>query len=145
MTSDIMAKWGSYDMHVCSLCNGNAESHDHLFFECPFSAAIQNDLQVKKGLQLIASKWNLIIDELAEKPNGNSIGSIVRRLCLGAAVYNIWRERNYRIFREEKRCWQNVLSDIIDTVRLRLMGLSVKDTQAVKQVSSQWNVVMQKP
>nr|GEU40211.1 hypothetical protein [Tanacetum cinerariifolium] len=39
-----------------------------------------------------ADKWNDIIEELAEKPNNNSIWSIVRRLCLVGAVYAIWRE-----------------------------------------------------
>ncbi|GJT89551.1 RNA-directed DNA polymerase, eukaryota, reverse transcriptase zinc-binding domain protein [Tanacetum coccineum] len=89
MTCDRMAKWVSYDMHVCALCKGNVESHDHLFFNCLFSQAIWKELKILMQFQSNANVWGDIIDELAEKPNNSSIWSIVRRLCLAGAVYAI--------------------------------------------------------
>ncbi|GKB70463.1 hypothetical protein Tco_0931875 [Tanacetum coccineum] len=56
-----------------------------------------------------------IVDELAGKPNGNSIWSIVRRLCLATIVYAIWRERNCMIFREEGVSWEVILEKICET------------------------------
>ncbi|GKD40802.1 hypothetical protein Tco_1261009 [Tanacetum coccineum] len=92
--------------------------------------------------QSSATNWVEIIDELADKQNGNSIWSIVRRLCLAATVYAIWRERNCRIFREEACSWEVVLEKICETVRLKLMGLKVKNTVVVQLVSIKGNVMM---
>ncbi|GKA48635.1 RNA-directed DNA polymerase, eukaryota, reverse transcriptase zinc-binding domain protein [Tanacetum coccineum] len=102
MTCDRMAKWGSYDMTVCALCKNNAESHDHLFFNCPFSMALWKKLKTQMQFQSNATVWNDIVTELAVKPNKSSIWSIVRRLCLAGAIYSIWRERNNRVFRDEE-------------------------------------------
>lgn len=45
---------------------------------------IWKELKLKIRIQDTAKKWNNIINELAEKPNGNSIWSIVRSLWLYA-------------------------------------------------------------
>ncbi|GJS47658.1 hypothetical protein Tco_0597779 [Tanacetum coccineum] len=44
-----------------------------------------------------AANWDGIIEELSEKQNGNSIWSIIRRLCLADTVYHVWQERNCRL------------------------------------------------
>ncbi|GJT54657.1 RNA-directed DNA polymerase, eukaryota, reverse transcriptase zinc-binding domain protein [Tanacetum coccineum] len=139
MTCDRMEKWGSYDMTVCALCKSDAESHDYLFFNCPFSQAIWMELKTLMQFQSNAIGWEGIINELAEKPNKSSIWSIVRRLCLAGAVYSIWRERNNRIFRDEECSWEGTLKMICDTVRLRLLGLNVKKSMAAQQVAVKWN------
>ncbi|GKC19436.1 hypothetical protein Tco_1021586 [Tanacetum coccineum] len=81
------------DMVVADMVNGtgqgNVESHDHLFFNCPFSQAIWKELKILMQFQSNANVWGDIIDELAEKPNNSSIWSIIRRLCLVGAVYAI--------------------------------------------------------
>ncbi|GJT18227.1 RNA-directed DNA polymerase, eukaryota, reverse transcriptase zinc-binding domain protein [Tanacetum coccineum] len=132
MTCDRMTKWGSYDVNLCTLCKGNSESHDHLFFNCEFSGAIWEVVKEMMQFQSGATNWVEIIDELADKQNGNSIWSIVRRLCLAVIVYAIWRERNSRIFRKEACSWEVVLEKICETVRLKLMGLKVKNTVVVQ-------------
>ncbi|GJX79146.1 RNA-directed DNA polymerase, eukaryota, reverse transcriptase zinc-binding domain protein [Tanacetum coccineum] len=142
MTCDRMAKWGSYDMHVCALCKGHAESHDHLFFNCPFSQAIWKELKMLMQFQGNANVWGDIIDELADKPNNSIIWSIVRRLCLTGVVYAIWKERNNRVFRDEECSWEVTLKMICENVRLRLMSLNVKNSKAVQQVAVKWNVTL---
>ncbi|GJW13857.1 RNA-directed DNA polymerase, eukaryota, reverse transcriptase zinc-binding domain protein [Tanacetum coccineum] len=112
MTYDIMIKWGNYDMTCCLLCKNNAETHDHPFFICPFSAAIWKELKVKM------------------------------RLCLATAVYSIWRESNNRILRDECNNLKDVLIRICEIVRLKIMSMQVKDSEAVNQVSKQWNVAL---
>ncbi|GKD57224.1 reverse transcriptase zinc-binding domain-containing protein, partial [Tanacetum coccineum] len=97
MTYDRMIKWGYCDMTCCLLCKNNVETHDHLFFNCPFSAAIWKELKLKTRFKSNAMLWNNIVKELAEKQNGNNIWSIVRRLCLATVVCSIWREKNNRM------------------------------------------------
>ncbi|GJZ25315.1 RNA-directed DNA polymerase, eukaryota, reverse transcriptase zinc-binding domain protein [Tanacetum coccineum] len=142
MTCDRMAKWGSYNMTVCSLCKKNEESHDHLFFKCQFPDAIWKKLRVMMKFQSNNDGWDKTIEELANMPNVSSIWSIVRRLCLASAVYSIWTERNNRLFRDEVCNWEVVLEMICEIVRLRLMDLNVKNSKAVHQVAKEWNVTM---
>ncbi|GJT49691.1 hypothetical protein Tco_0975848 [Tanacetum coccineum] len=94
-------KWGNYDMMTMMTCSINSPS------------------------------WSTTIDFLTDKPCLNSIRSRIRRLCLGAAVYFIWQERNFRIFRNLKRDWSTVLQLICDAIKLRLMGLQVKKYSVV--------------
>ncbi|GJY41345.1 RNA-directed DNA polymerase, eukaryota, reverse transcriptase zinc-binding domain protein [Tanacetum coccineum] len=119
---------------------GYDESHDHLFFNCQFSQAIWKDLKPLMLFKSNSNRWNDIIEELAGKLNNSGIWSIVRRLCLAGAVYAIWRERNNKIFRDEECSWEVTLKMICETVRLRLMGLNVKDSMTVQQVAVRWNV-----
>ncbi|GKE71444.1 hypothetical protein Tco_1529516 [Tanacetum coccineum] len=79
--------------------------------------------------------WDNIIDEFVDISNKSSIWSIVTRLCLASAVYSIWRERNNRVFRDEVCNWEIVLEMICETVRLKLMGLTVNNTNAVQLVA----------
>ncbi|GJV95654.1 hypothetical protein Tco_1547231 [Tanacetum coccineum] len=95
----------------------NAESHDHLFFNCPFSKALWKKLKTLMEFQSNATVWNDIVTELD-------------------------RERNNRVFRDEECNWEIVLEMICETMRLKLMGLAVKKSKAVLQVATKWNVTL---
>ncbi|PWA88348.1 reverse transcriptase zinc-binding domain-containing protein [Artemisia annua] len=139
-TQDMIIRWGSYDMMVCSLCMKNSDSHDHLFFECDFSSQLRNYMQLKLGIKGIEQSWVRTLEILAEMYNGNSIGSVLRRISLAACVCFIWQERNFRLFRGISRKWEEVLKTIIDTIRLRMMSLHYKPSLAVSKVEEQWDV-----
>nr|GEX98325.1 hypothetical protein [Tanacetum cinerariifolium] len=106
MNHDRMRKWGCYDTMSMVACPINNHS------------------------------WNDIVGILADKPCLNSIWSIIRRLCLGAAIYFIWQERNFRIFRDQKREWSTVWQLTYDTIKARLMGLTVKKSKAVDDAAA---------
>ncbi|KAI8544609.1 hypothetical protein RHMOL_Rhmol08G0310000 [Rhododendron molle] len=40
LTRDRLFSWGIIADKCCVLCGGSEESHDHIFFVCPFSAAV---------------------------------------------------------------------------------------------------------
>nr|GEX02634.1 hypothetical protein [Tanacetum cinerariifolium] len=145
MTCDRMVKWGTYNMTVCSLCKRNVKSHDHLFFNYQFTGAIWKKLKEMMQVQSNTAGWDNIIDEFADMTNKSSILSIVRRLCPAFAVYSIWRERNNRVFRDEVCNWEVVFEMICETVRLKLIGLIVKNTNAVQLVAKNWNVDWKSP
>ena len=127
-------------MSVCALCMNADESHDHLFFKCQFSSAVWSKLQSLINEQKDDCAWNETVMKFAEKPCNNSIWSIVRRLCLAAAVYGIWRERNNRIFNEERCTHEIVFGKICDQVRCRLSSLKAKSSNAVNHVEQLWEI-----
>ena len=125
---------------VCLLCYSNMDSHDHLFFNCHFSNMLW--LKVLKKLKLTgkSSNWAEVIERFGEFYNGNSIGSVVRRLCLATCVYMIWQERNNRIFREEEINVDVLVQCICDVIKCRLSSLTVKKTRAIIDVGKEWDV-----
>ncbi|GJV99324.1 hypothetical protein Tco_1554576 [Tanacetum coccineum] len=125
-------KQAYYDMSI--QWPKDEESHNHLFFDCDFSQNIWNGICKMIKMNNSHKDWECTIVDFAAKPNANSIWSVVRRLSIAATVYLIWKERNHRIFRDELRTSAMVFNSIVDTIRLKLKSLKVKDTVAVKDV-----------
>ncbi|GJY35448.1 hypothetical protein Tco_0420826 [Tanacetum coccineum] len=59
---------------------------------------------------------------------------------LRLVVYNIWQERNHRIFRGEKSDSNALITKINESIRLKLMNISVKDSNAVRIVAETWGI-----
>ena len=66
--------------------------------------------------------------------------SVVRRLILAASVYNVWKERNGRLFRDAKRSSDEVFKNIVDTMKNRLVELIVKESCDVRKMQSKWGI-----
>lgn len=49
-TKDRLAKWGISINQECSLCSSELETTSHLFFQCPFSANIWNNILQWQGI-----------------------------------------------------------------------------------------------
>ncbi|GJS82396.1 RNA-directed DNA polymerase, eukaryota, reverse transcriptase zinc-binding domain protein [Tanacetum coccineum] len=100
-TQDRIMKW-SPSILLCPLCNKMNDSHDHLFFKCDFSKSIWDKLKNKMNMNNIPNDWRGLIDKAAECPCNNAIRSVLRRIILATTVYYIWKERNSRIFTNDK-------------------------------------------
>ena len=110
---------------------------------------------MKKSMEQcnLTDNLNEVILSLSSLPNNRSIMSVVRRLVLGASVYFIWQERNKRLFGTEKRKWQELVTVIKNTVRIKLvikntvriklLSLRVKMSPKVVKVMDYWKVDMQ--
>ncbi|GJS50336.1 reverse transcriptase zinc-binding domain-containing protein [Tanacetum coccineum] len=140
-TQDKIKQWGSYDVMCCALCRRDLDSHSHLFFECDYSKEFWDKVNDKMGVCGSNYNWNGIVADMSRKFNGNSINSIVRRLCFAASVYLVWQERNSRIFRDEARSTEELFKILIDVVRMRLLSLKVKRSTAVLRIQERWNVI----
>jgi hypothetical protein len=126
LTQDKIMKWKPNEILKCTLCEGNNDSHSHLFFKCKYSAEIWRSLQqllIKKSSQ----DWNEIIKEMSLIKNSNNIWCILRKIGCGAAVYYVWRERNARIFGTIKKNAEVLAQEIKNTIRLKLMSLKVME------------------
>ena len=100
------------------------DSHDHLFFQCPFVVSVWELIRRKSYIQPSWSNWKDNVDLMAAK-SSNSIKDVVSMLTFGSLVYFIWQERNKRQFTSEKRTVQSLATIITETVQLRLSGLKV--------------------
>ncbi|GJZ66993.1 hypothetical protein Tco_0630233 [Tanacetum coccineum] len=57
--------------------------------------------------------WEDIVNTFSDMYCGNFINSIIRRLSLATCVYLIWQERNYRLFRNERRTNEDLFKSFI--------------------------------
>ncbi|GJY70761.1 hypothetical protein Tco_0474464 [Tanacetum coccineum] len=91
-------------------------------------------LMARSGMDLKMSKLRLW-----ERLKG--MAKLEHRLVLGAFVYYIWQERNMRLFEEVKRTGEEIFKLVVESVRLRIMGLKLKTTKDVIEASKECNRV----
>ncbi|XP_020880631.1 uncharacterized protein LOC110228240 [Arabidopsis lyrata subsp. lyrata] len=90
--------WGLNIPAACVLCSNGLETHNHLFFECPYLATVWHAFASRILINppsTIASISSWILQ--AQAP-AQSHAIITIKLLLQSACYFIWRERNARIF-----------------------------------------------
>ena len=142
-TQDLMTQWDVNAANMplsCPLCEMQMDSHNHLFFECPFSTKVWNSTKVKAELHNIPSDWDSIIAAFAHLAQVNSVKSVVAKLVLAATVYFIWQERNSRLFRKQKRNSDQLVGVIIQTIRLKLLTCRFKKTRRVERFLTAWDL-----
>ncbi|PWA86245.1 zf-RVT domain-containing protein [Artemisia annua] len=120
------------------------EDMQHLFFSCSFSNEVWRKVKDVAGISGQSNSLQDIVQQMIIMGNGNNINSVVRRLMLAACVYNLWKERNGRIFRDCRRNCEEVINGITGTVKNRLMGITVRDSKDVRAVESKWEVTLKR-
>ncbi|XP_076949068.1 uncharacterized protein LOC143621587 [Bidens hawaiensis] len=114
------------------------DSHNHLFFECPYSRKVWMKLKNIGQLQNIPPNLAAGVEHLSKLPMRKSIKSIIQRLMLAAIVYFIWQERNLRLFEGRSRNDNDLCNIIKETVRLKLLGMTIKETTSSIKLSKDW-------
>ncbi|GJV25662.1 reverse transcriptase domain-containing protein [Tanacetum coccineum] len=141
-TQDNLRAWDNVDLSTmsCSLCNLQADSHEHLFFECDFSKQAWSKVKVFVGLPNSSPSIDSILLDIAPFAKRKSSRSIIAKLVVAASSYFIWQERNNRMFKKSKRSQDQVVDCILNAVRLKLMSCKWKKSKAVLDVASLWNL-----
>lgn len=63
-TQDKMKPWDGLAKisNVCQLCQQVLETHEHIFFKCPFSKMVWSELRCLIGMGSIPESWDMICD-----------------------------------------------------------------------------------
>ncbi|XP_059639124.1 uncharacterized protein LOC132281440 [Cornus florida] len=120
------------DATTCILCSSDLESHDHLFFKYSFVKPMWNFLQTRCGFHILPASWSEFITWASYHWKGKSnswfYNNSISRLALAALVYNIWNERNNRIFKKKFASANAVLHQTLQSIRWKLMSSPIKDS-----------------
>ena len=73
-------------------------------------------------------------------PKKRNIWIILKKIVFAAVTYFIWKERNYRLFKEVKRPWEDLWKKIEEIVKLKLFSLRVAKSRDVKEVFDLWDI-----
>nr|GEY60555.1 reverse transcriptase domain, reverse transcriptase zinc-binding domain protein [Tanacetum cinerariifolium] len=141
-TQDLIPAWdvSSSLGVVCSLCESNPDSHDHLFFECPIASEIWNRVKGLAGLN--ASNPNIydIIQDLLPIVKYHTTVSVIAKLVVAASAYYVWQERNWRLFKKGKRNSDQIVECIVSFVRLKLLSCKLKKSKSGERMARLWNL-----
>ncbi|XP_074320627.1 uncharacterized protein LOC141657334 [Silene latifolia] len=116
----------------CSLCKQDLDTHQHLFFSCPFSKAVWTALVQWQHLTL--SHLDLL--DLMQWSYGSQNGWVAAwfRTTLAAATYGIWMERNRCIFMNQEGIVQTVVNRVKYNVAVHLY-MNPRFSKFVSQLS----------
>ncbi|GKD30034.1 zinc finger, CCHC-type containing protein [Tanacetum coccineum] len=128
LTQDIIMVWQNRDDLKYPLCKSVADSHVHLFFDCPFSFGVWKRIQTKSSSCRSGHNMNNIVTMLSNQIFKNNTHQIVDRLILSASVCYIWMKGTKGCFKSVlglKRIWlDEVYSGTKAIWLLRLSNLS---------------------
>ncbi|XP_074314287.1 uncharacterized protein LOC141649497 [Silene latifolia] len=121
-TVDALCSRGLVMVNRCVLCESSLETHSHLFFECPYSAAIWRAIAVWLKISPDTSlphlfHWYKVYNR------GQGLVKKQRRCALMCALYLVWHERNKRIFKGIQATPVTIIRKIKVLVLLRLSSL----------------------
>jgi hypothetical protein len=108
--------------YFCQLCVRNLETSSHLFIECGIVRSIWEGMAAWLGMPSLAptnwlqtnnlQDWILHMTAGLQPPYREALQFVVLLL-----IWEVWRERNNRIFRQASRFFRQILHDIQDEAR----------------------------
>jgi hypothetical protein len=123
---------------TCILCGQHTETHDHLFFQCTYSAEVWGSLSAKTLFSWPSTTWQSLLQWAASTFRKKVFTHILSRLVLSTAVYYLWYERNNRIFKQIYRTSQELSDEAFEIIRACLLN---KDHMQIPAIfKSIWNL-----
>ncbi|GKE56850.1 hypothetical protein Tco_1496035, partial [Tanacetum coccineum] len=101
---------------------------------------VWSQLQVFTGVPNMPSSLDLIVDILKPISRKRSARNVIVKLVFSASCYFIWKERNSRLFKNQKRSKDQVIKVIKSTVRLKLLSCKFKKTKKVEFFMHLWKL-----
>jgi hypothetical protein len=94
ITKERMCRWGYLGDCLCLFCQGRLENRTHLFFQCSFSKRIWKNLMASCLVTNPVETWEEVVNWSIFNLKIDCLKTRLCILCLGAAVYQIWKHRN---------------------------------------------------
>jgi hypothetical protein len=141
ITKERMCKWGFEGDCLCLSCRGSIENRSHLFFQCGFSRRIWRNLMSLCLEHRSLQTWDEIIQWCSTELRKECFKTRLKILCLGAAVYNLWRQRNALLHSKNIATEEVLLSKIKWDVKTRILEKGMfKRTKENLRLVQLWNI-----
>lgn len=123
LTVNRLAKWGIKVNPQCVLCLTTTETRDHLFGECKFVVDLWSRLMKWMQIQpVVLSSWNQFFTWIIIQARGKSKRAKLIKMTYAEFAYAVWRERNLRIFKGERRDQLTLAKEISCVCNFRATG-----------------------
>ncbi|KAL9816500.1 putative RNA-directed DNA polymerase [Arabidopsis thaliana] len=136
-TGDRIKKWNTGQHVHCVLCTNTEETRDHLFFSCPYSSTIWENLAHRLLQTNYSSNWHQLTAML-HNTRTPRLNLFLLRYVFQATLYHIWRERNARRHGEIPTTTTRQIKLIDGTVRNRLSTITATRNHRYKDGLQLW-------
>ncbi|GJZ50627.1 ribonuclease H-like domain-containing protein [Tanacetum coccineum] len=127
-----MIKFNKSEFNLATYKRGLAFVEEKLVFYKKNEVIFCEQLDVlKRDISYKDSKISMLKRDLEED---------MWKLCLAAAVYYIWQERNLRLFNNDQRDKEVLINTIIEEIKAKMVSITVKNTDNVLQAEEEWKV-----
>ncbi|KAG2314095.1 hypothetical protein Bca52824_017217 [Brassica carinata] len=135
-TRDRMIQWGLQVDATCLLCNGAAESRNHLFYECSYTWAIWSTIARCCEISPLRN-WSQTLTQM-QNLNGNRQTRKITLLAWQSVVYWTWQERNKRLHHQQFRYTETLLKLICRQVKERILNFRIDSPANSSRLMQQW-------
>lgn len=136
-TEDRLVLFGVKTSSNCSFCPGE-ETHDHLFFNCPFTRQVWVTVSLKSQFTWQPQSLSTLVT-LISTMKGRGLKNILAKLTFIVTLYHIWLERNRRKFQGLHNGLASIVVRICTDIRYRLMSLHKLPHGSLTLLES-WNI-----
>ena len=121
---DRLCSAGIIQNTACSFCGTHTETHGHLFFECHIPQTVWQSVNARANINWPCTSWQNLL-QWASVTHGNKTGvkHLIARLLLSATVYQLWYERNNRIFSNQFQAATTIAETVFQEVRLHITSM----------------------
>uniref|UniRef100_A0A5B6YJ99 Reverse transcriptase zinc-binding domain-containing protein n=1 Tax=Davidia involucrata TaxID=16924 RepID=A0A5B6YJ99_DAVIN len=115
-TKSKLKGWGMLDDDSCVLYGLQGETVAHLFFSCAFSKLIWEKIlhmvSIYRGVGAIDQEIGWLLNHLPSK----CFKSFIVKVLFSTAAYNIWIDRNNRVFKGRRQTHSQVIQSILSEI-----------------------------
>lgn len=134
-TGDRMRSWGV--LQHCTLCGELDETKDHLFFACPFSYTVWDNVGSRLLGHRMDPDWSDALRSL-HHTRFHPMDSILVRLVFQMTIYCVWRERNGRRHQKPWSRAAQITRSIDRTMQNRISSLKYGPNHKFEGLMRRW-------
>ncbi|KAI8556145.1 hypothetical protein RHMOL_Rhmol05G0229100 [Rhododendron molle] len=140
-TKDRLHRWGVIDCATGVLCTTFDESHEHLFFGCPFSTSVWQYFLVKNSIHRPCFPLLNEIQWINVHRGGANLQTLLVKLSCAAVVYHLWRERNTHIFQGMSSTPDQIISVVASDIRGYVSSCrNIRKSDVNRLLCLTWNI-----
>ncbi|XP_013713178.1 uncharacterized protein LOC106416832 [Brassica napus] len=117
-----MQKWNANISADCVLCHQHTETRDHLYFLCPYSKQVWENLALGLIDDAFTTEWDEIL-ALLTSSSWPKLQSYTIEYQFQTTLYHLWRERNTRRHEGSLSTPQKLIRDIDKAMKNRFSSL----------------------
>ncbi|XP_039002771.1 uncharacterized protein LOC120129314 [Hibiscus syriacus] len=139
-TADRLIQMGIGVDDKCRLCSVEAETRNHIFFECSYSKAAWGIITRLCNVDRTVGSWDEELSWAISRFKGKTFLVFILRIAWCAYVYCIWEERNHRQFRGNSRDVDNIVNCIKEIVRMKSVRIAIKSSVVNRDICLAWGI-----
>jgi len=138
-TQAFLLSHGRIDYSVCTFCNSQPDSIDHLYFGCNFPATLVYFWATRCNLPWRNGTWEENLDWARRFLAGKDFFHSLSRYSFGALCYLIWKKRNAMIFQGDSLDIPTFKNCLIRMVKEKTLTYrDVPDTPRNRRLQRGW-------